>query len=87
MTDKPQGLNPKTRFLVVDDEPEVRATIVQLLHSYGYTDVVEAVDAHDAMSRLKTHEIDFIISDWQMPGMTGLELAERRRVGPGEGLR
>ncbi len=67
------------KFLVVDDFSTMRRIIKNLLRDIGYTDVVEAEDGKLALSQLKTGQIDFVITDWNMPNMTGLELLKEIR--------
>jgi two-component system chemotaxis response regulator CheY len=64
----------KLHFLVIDDDEEVRKLVSDYLHSFGYAHVSVAIDGNDALERLKKDKIDFIISDWEMPGLNGLEL-------------
>ena len=70
----------KRQILVVDDNPDVRETISMLLVSSGY-DVVVAEDGFAALSQLKKTVPDVIVSDLEMPRMTGFELLSvvRRR--------
>jgi CheY-like chemotaxis protein len=70
--------------LVVDDEPAVRVTSVEILEALGY-EVFEAANGGDALAVLSACiEITVLVTDVQMPGMTGLELAESaRRLRPG----
>jgi len=70
----------KGRILVVDDEPSVRESLQSLLTEVGY-EVSTAVDGFDALLRLKTFVPDVIISDLNMPQMSGFELLSvlRRR--------
>jgi two-component system chemotaxis response regulator CheY len=66
------------KFLVVDDSITMRRIIINALQRIGYTDVVEAADGHDALERLD-QSIGFIITDWNMPNMSGLEFARAVR--------
>ena len=70
----------KGRILVVDDEPSVRESLQSLLTDVGY-EVSTAIDGFDALLRLKTFVPDVIISDLNMPQMSGFELLSvlRRR--------
>ena len=63
-----------TRFLVVDDFSTMRRIVRNLLKELGYVTVEEAEDGAAALQRLRADRFDFVISDWNMPNMTGLEL-------------
>jgi len=67
------------RFLVVDDSPTMRRIVINALKTFGYTDVVEAEDGVQALEKLGTNEVDFVITDWNMPNMTSLELTRAIR--------
>ncbi len=67
------------KFLVVDDSPTMRRIVINALHSFGYNDVAEASDGQDALAILYTEKIDFVITDWNMPNMNGLELTKAIR--------
>ncbi len=67
------------RFLVVDDSPTMRRIVINALKVFGIEDVVQAEDGQDGMNKLKSEKIDFIITDWNMPNMTGLELIKAVR--------
>lgn len=66
----------RTRILVVDDELSMREFISILLEREGY-EVLTAADADTALVRLAASDIDLVISDVQMPGLSGLELLAR----------
>jgi two-component system, chemotaxis family, chemotaxis protein CheY len=70
-----QNLN----FLVVDDFSTMRRIIKNLLHDLGYANVTEADDGTTALPLLKQGNFDFLITDWNMPGMPGLELLKQVR--------
>lgn len=61
------------RFLVVDDFSTMRRIVRNLLKELGFTNVDEAEDGMVALHKLKTQHFDFIVSDWNMPNMTGIE--------------
>lgn len=63
------------RFLVVDDSATMRRIIVNSLDRIGHADVVEADDGVTALERFAEGDIGFIITDWNMPQMSGLEFA------------
>jgi two-component system chemotaxis response regulator CheY len=70
------------KFLVVDDFSTMRRIIKNLLHDLGYTNVTEADDGQTALPMLQTGNFDFLITDWNMPGMPGLELLKAVRADP-----
>jgi two-component system chemotaxis response regulator CheY len=67
-------------FLVVDDFSTMRRIIKNLLHDLGYANVTEADDGNTALPLLKEGNFDFLITDWNMPGMPGLELLKQVRA-------
>jgi two-component system chemotaxis response regulator CheY len=67
-------VNKKIKILVVDDFATMRKVIRNLLKQAGYENVSEAEDGVAALKILKSAKIDFVISDWNMPNMTGIEL-------------
>jgi len=70
------------KFLVVDDFSTMRRIIKNLLHDLGYTNVVEADDGKTALPILQAGGIDILITDWNMPGMPGLDLLKAVRADP-----
>jgi two-component system, chemotaxis family, chemotaxis protein CheY len=70
------------RFLVVDDFSTMRRIIKNFLTDLGYTSVTEADDGKTALPVLKSGVVDFLITDWNMPGMPGLELLREVRNDP-----
>src|SRR5690606_24814478 len=69
----------RARVLLVDDDPEVRAVTAAYLGEMGHR-VVEAADGASALDILRADaQFDLLIADFAMPGITGLELAERAR--------
>jgi two-component system chemotaxis response regulator CheY len=62
------------KFLVVDDSLTMRRIVLNTLKSLGYDNVIEAGDGKDAMAKLLTEGADFLVTDWNMPQMSGLEL-------------
>jgi two-component system chemotaxis response regulator CheY len=70
------------RFLVVDDSATMRRIVVNSLQRIGFTDVVEAADGREALDKLDA-SIGFIITDWNMPNMGGVELAREVRAREG----
>jgi len=60
------------KILAVDDSPTMRRIIINTLKRAGYNEVVEATDGKDALAKLKVEEVNFVITDWNMPEMDGL---------------
>ncbi len=65
-------LNPDMTILAVDDFSTMRRIMRNMLRQLGYNNILEADDGVTALSTLKQEKIDFVISDWNMPQMTGL---------------
>jgi two-component system chemotaxis response regulator CheY len=72
--------DPNMRVLVVDDFSTMRRIIKNLLRQLGFTNIVEADDGTTAWDTLNKDKIDFIISDWNMPQMTGIDLLRKVRA-------
>ncbi|KUM02841.1 histidine kinase [Chromobacterium sp. F49] len=70
------------KFLVVDDFSTMRRIVRNLLKELGFTNVDEAEDGQVALHKLKTQSFDFVVSDWNMPNMTGIELLKAVRADP-----
>lgn len=68
------------KFLVVDDSPTMRRIVINALKQFGWTEVVEAGDGIEAVEHLKVDTFDFVVTDWNMPIMTGLELTKHIRT-------
>jgi len=73
-------VQPNLNFLVVDDFSTMRRIIKNLLHDLGYANVIEADDGNTALPLLREGNVDFLITDWNMPGMPGLELLKQVRA-------
>jgi len=70
------------KFLVVDDFSTMRRIIKNLLNDLGYANVTEADDGQTALPMLQTGQFDFLVTDWNMPGMPGLDLLKAVRADP-----
>ena len=73
-------IDKNMRILVVDDFATMRKVIKNLLRQTGYQNVTEAEDGVVALKELRSQKIDFVISDWNMPNMTGIELLKAVRA-------
>ena len=72
--------NPNMKFLVVDDFSTMRRIVRNLLKELGFNNVDEAEDGVDALGKLRGGEYQFVISDWNMPNMTGIDLLRTIRA-------
>lgn len=68
------------RCLVVNSSATMRRTLVNILNSLGFGDIVEAEDGQDALSRLQSERFDIIVTEWNMPNMNGLDLTKAIRA-------
>jgi two-component system chemotaxis response regulator CheY len=73
-------VNNDLKFLVVDDFSTMRRIVRNLLKELGFTNVDEAEDGVVALQKLKSGTFDFIVSDWNMPNMTGIDLLRAVRA-------
>ncbi|MFK7873741.1 MAG: chemotaxis response regulator CheY [Oligoflexales bacterium] len=74
---------PDMKILIVDDFPTMRRIVRTLLKQNGYNNFVEAEDGAQGYKMLTTEPgIEFIVSDWNMPNMTGLEFLKKVRADP-----
>jgi two-component system chemotaxis response regulator CheY len=75
-------MSSQLRFLVVDDFSTMRRIVKNLLQELGYANVQEADDGSTALPMLKSGNFDFVITDWNMPQLPGLELLKAVRADP-----
>ncbi|WP_210418742.1 chemotaxis response regulator CheY [Aliikangiella coralliicola] len=68
------------KILVVDDFSTMRRIIKNLLRDLGFTNTHEADDGSTALPLLQTGNFDFLITDWNMPGMQGIDLLKAVRA-------
>jgi two-component system chemotaxis response regulator CheY len=67
------------KILIVDDFATMRRIMKNILKQIGFSNIIEADDGTTAMEELKKTSVDLIISDWNMPKMTGLDLLKKVR--------
>jgi len=70
------------KILVVDDFSTMRRIVKNLLRDLGFTNTFEADDGNTALPMLQTGNFDFLVTDWNMPGMTGIDLLKAVRADP-----
>ena len=69
------------KFLVVDDSPTMRRIVFNTLKRLGYNEIEEAEHGAEALDKLKTIDgINFVVTDWNMPVMDGLQLVQEIRA-------
>jgi two-component system chemotaxis response regulator CheY len=72
--------NLKMSILVVDDFSTMRRIITNVLKQLGYENILEAEDGTKALTILESQHVDFVITDWNMPQMSGLDLLKAIRA-------
>jgi len=70
------------KILIVDDYSTMRRIVKNLLHDLGFTNTSEADDGRSAWPMLQNGDFEFLITDWNMPGMTGIDLLKAIRSDP-----
>ncbi len=68
------------KILVVDDFATMRRIVKNLLRELGFNNTVEADDGKTALPKLQEGGFDFLVTDWNMPGMTGIDLLKAVRA-------
>ena len=68
------------RILVVDDSPTIRELIKIFLKDLEFTNVEDAADGLNALEKLKSEVFDLVITDWNMPKLSGLDLLKAIRA-------
>jgi len=76
------ALNKNMKILIVDDFSTMRRIIKNLLRDLGFSNTSEADDGNTALPMLKSGSFDFLVSDWNMPGMQGIDLLKAVRSDP-----
>jgi len=75
-------LDKNMKILIVDDFSTMRRIIKNLLRDLGYNNTQESDDGANALPILQKGSFDFLVTDWNMPGMTGIELLKAVRSDP-----
>jgi two-component system chemotaxis response regulator CheY len=74
------AMDTSIKILIVDDFATMRRILKNILKQLGFKNLVEADDGTTALNILESQKIDLIISDWNMPKMTGIELLKKLRA-------
>ncbi|HAD48908.1 MAG: chemotaxis protein CheY [Idiomarina sp.] len=72
-------MDKNMKILVVDDFSTMRRIIKNLLRDLGFTNIQEADDGNTALPMLQQGDFDFVVTDWNMPGMQGIDLLKEIR--------
>lgn len=75
----PSAVKAGKSIVIVDDSRSFLRIFEAMLHSWGYT-VYSAKNGHEAMALIEKHQPNFVLTDWDMPGMSGIELCEQVRA-------
>lgn len=70
------------KILIVDDFSTMRRIVKNLLRDLGFTNTAEADDGQTALPMLQSGDFDFLVTDWNMPGMQGIDLLKNVRADP-----
>ncbi len=73
-------MNKNIRILIVDDFSTMRRIVKNLLSDLGFNNTVEAEDGHSALAVLRQDAVELVVTDWNMPGMTGIDLLRAIRA-------
>jgi|TARA_B100001063_G_scaffold222998_1_gene229861 two-component system chemotaxis response regulator CheY len=73
-------LDKSMKILVVDDFSTMRRIIKNLLKDLGFANIQEADDGNTALPMLQQGDFDFVVTDWNMPGMQGIDLLRAIRA-------
>lgn len=73
-------MDKNIRILIVDDFSTMRRIVKNLLADLGFTNTAEAEDGSGALNMLRNETFDFVVTDWNMPVMTGIELLKAIRA-------
>ena len=72
-------MDTSVNVLVVEDNPNLRKVLVNIVKKIGFADVKEAEDGQEAWETLEAEKIGLVLADWNMPRMSGLELLQKMR--------
>ncbi len=81
------ALDKNMNILVVDDFSTMRRIITNVLRQLGFDNIVEAEDGAKALQILEGEQVDFVITDWNMPQMSGLDLLKALRASEKQDLK
>ncbi|MBI4642369.1 MAG: response regulator [Deltaproteobacteria bacterium] len=77
-----KNIDFRMKVLVADDFATMRKIVRNILKQIGFDDIVEAEDGQAALQILRSENIGLVVTDWNMPNMSGLELLQKIRTDP-----
>ncbi len=77
-----KAIDYRIKVLIVDDFATMRKIVRNILKQIGFEDISEAEDGNDALRVLKDEAVGLVITDWNMPNMSGLDLLREIRKNP-----
>ncbi len=77
-----KGIDYRMKVLVVDDFATMRKIVRNILKQIGFENITEAEDGHVALQILKTENVGLVVTDWNMPNLSGLDLLRQIRQNP-----
>lgn len=72
--------DPNMKILIVDDMVTMRRIVKNVLKQLGFSNIDEAENGQDGLQKLKSSKYDFVVSDWNMPVMTGIDMLRAIRA-------
>jgi two-component system, chemotaxis family, chemotaxis protein CheY len=72
--------DPNMKILIVDDMATMRRIVKNILKQLGFSNVEEAENGQDGLQKLRTDTFGFVVSDWNMPVMTGIDMLRAIRA-------
>jgi len=75
-------LDKSLRVLVAEDNPNLRKVIVNIVRKIGFAEILEADDGQQAWELIEKGGVGIVLTDWNMPRMTGLDLLQKIREAP-----
>jgi two-component system chemotaxis response regulator CheY len=74
------AMKPEMKILVVDDMSTMRRIVKNILKELGFSNIEEAENGSDALTKMRATAFDLVVSDWNMPVMAGIELLRNIRA-------
>ena len=72
--------DPSMKILIVDEMVTMRRIVKNVLKQLGFSNIDEAENGQDGLQKLKSSKYDFVVSDWNMPVMTGIDMLRAIRA-------